>query len=194
MEDIPIMQVPVDIHFHHMSTSEVVVDHIKERVAKLDLLHDKLVSCRVVIDKPPHHRNELCWRVKVEVLVPPRHEMVATEDSGEVPGTNQELVHMVIGGAFDAIEKQLKKFIAKQRGEVKVHVPQRVGGTIDSIEEDHGFLRDSDDRIIYFHRNSVVGDVDFDKLTVGMRVDFAEEQGVKGPQARYISALAKANH
>ena len=52
-----------------------------------------------------------------------------------------------------------------------------------------GFLQTSDGREIYFHRNSVRHG-DFDHLTVGMEVRFAEEQGEKGPQASTVTCVA----
>ena len=51
-------------------------------------------------------------------------------------------------------------------------------------------IETSDDREVYFHRNSVLNE-DFDKLEVGTRVHFAEEMGEKGPQASSVHVEGK---
>jgi cold shock CspA family protein len=53
-----------------------------------------------------------------------------------------------------------------------------------------GFLRSSDGKEIYFHRNSVL-DGEFSELAVGSRVVFADEIGEKGAQATTVKLLGK---
>ena len=54
--------------------------------------------------------------------------------------------------------------------------------------EDCGFIETADGRQIYFHRNAVL-DAAFDRLKVGSEVAFAEEEGVKGPQASTVRVV-----
>ena len=56
--------------------------------------------------------------------------------------------------------------------------------------EDCGFIETADGRQIYFHRNAVL-DAAFDRLKVGSEVAFAEEEGVKGPQASTVRVVGK---
>ena len=44
---------------------------------------------------------------------------------------------------------------------------------------------------IYFHRNAVLEPPGFDRLEVGSRVRFAEQQGFEGPQASTVSLVGK---
>ena len=44
---------------------------------------------------------------------------------------------------------------------------------------------------MYFHRNAVLDPPGFEKLTVGARVRFAEEQGFEGPQASTVNLVEK---
>ena len=53
----------------------------------------------------------------------------------------------------------------------------------------YGFLETVDHREVYFHRNAVL-DPGYDRLEVGNEVQFVEEQGAQGPQARMV-ALGK---
>jgi cold shock CspA family protein len=55
---------------------------------------------------------------------------------------------------------------------------------------DYGQLITPDQRLIYFHRNSVVNG-DFDKLEIGAEVRFVEETGEEGPQASTVMIVGK---
>jgi cold shock CspA family protein len=52
-----------------------------------------------------------------------------------------------------------------------------------------GFLEAADGHEVYFHKNSVLDG--YDKLAIGTRVVFAEEQGEKGPQASTVKLPGK---
>jgi cold shock CspA family protein len=58
------------------------------------------------------------------------------------------------------------------------------------FDRGYGFIRASadDSHEVYFHENSVLG-ARFDKLTLGTRVRFAEEDGDKGPQASTVHVI-----
>ncbi len=57
-------------------------------------------------------------------------------------------------------------------------------------EEDYGRIETPDERVIYFHRNSVLDNA-FDKLEVGSEVRFVEEMGERGPQASTLTLVGK---
>jgi cold shock CspA family protein len=57
-------------------------------------------------------------------------------------------------------------------------------------DEGYGFLETPDGREVYFHRNSVLG-ADFDRLSIGTEVRFAEEEGEKGLQASTVTVVGK---
>jgi len=59
------------------------------------------------------------------------------------------------------------------------------------VDRGYGFIEDEEGREIYFHRNSVLG-IAFEKLHVGAKVRFAEEDGDKGPQASTVHAQHEA--
>jgi hypothetical protein len=45
------MQVPLEIAFHNMDSSDWAEQEIRTRVAELERIFDRLVSCRVRIDQ-----------------------------------------------------------------------------------------------------------------------------------------------
>src|SRR3546814_17605371 len=52
------MDVPLEIRFHDLNSSEAAEKRIRERVAKLERLDPRLVACRVGVEKPHRkHRN-----------------------------------------------------------------------------------------------------------------------------------------
>jgi cold shock CspA family protein len=71
---------------------------------------------------------------------------------------------------------------------VKAHATPPTGRIIRIFpDSDYGFIKTSDDREIYFHRNSVLDNVDFKQLKFGTEVTFIEEQGKEGPQAARVA-------
>jgi ribosome-associated translation inhibitor RaiA len=55
------MQVPLQITFRHMDTSEAVAARIRERAEELERFFDRIISCRVVVEcRHPRRRMEIC--------------------------------------------------------------------------------------------------------------------------------------
>ena len=178
------MKVPLQITFRHGERSTAAETRIRERAAKLDRLYDDIIGGRVVVDVPQlRHRKGRIFQVQVDITVPGRELVVNRE-----PLLNHahEDLTVAIDDAFDAMERQLKEHSQALHGAVKQDVkPER--GTINLLfpEGGYGFIRTRDGRDVYFHRNSVVGGT-FDRLSLGVQVRFAEEEGEKGPQASTV--------
>ena len=64
-------------------------------------------------------------------------------------------------------------------------------GTIKRVVRDRGFgfIRSSDGREIFFHRNGLQG-MDFESLQEGTNVEFDIEQNPKGPRATNVRPSA----
>jgi cold shock CspA family protein len=63
-------------------------------------------------------------------------------------------------------------------------------GHVAELYPDYGKIETPDGRLVYFHKNSVVGE-DFDHLDLGAEVRFVEEQGELGPQASTVHVIGK---
>lgn len=76
----------------------------------------------------------------------------------------------------------------ERRGDIKTHT-QAPQGRICEIDRERSFgrIETNDGRLIYFHRNSVLGRP-FEELSVGATVRFVEEAGDLGPQASTVHA------
>lgn len=185
------MQVPIELSFHGVDHTDWAEEYVRERASRLERYADNIISCRVAIEQPHHHQHKGSpYRVRVEVTLPPKHDLVATEEPAEVPQQNQ--LKPVIRGAFEAVERQLAKVDAKRHGEVKHHGAVENRGIVVRVfsEQGFGFLRTPEDREFYFHRNSVLHS-DFDRLDVGTEVRFDPEEGDEGPQASSVQIVNK---
>jgi hypothetical protein len=90
---------------------------IRSRVRGLERYYNRLGGCRVALEKPHRQREAGSgWRVRIDMMVPPRHELVIIEDANK----GEEPSH-VVQVAFAAAERLLKKAVDRIRGEEKVH-------------------------------------------------------------------------
>lgn len=117
------MKLPLQITFHGIDHSEAVEERIRDKVSKLEQFYDRITSCRVAIES--HHRNTSNlhhkgepFHIRIDVTVPGT-ELVVKRDPKD-PHVNED-VYVALRDAFDAMERQLKEFVARQRGDVKAH-------------------------------------------------------------------------
>ena len=185
------MQVPLQITFRHMDSSEAVATRIRERVAELERFFDRIVSCRVVVEcRHPRRQQGNLFRVHVELKVPGREIVV-----GRDPAAHHayEDVYIALRDAFDAARRLLEDHARERRGDVKVHAVPDHGRIARMLPEQNcGFIVSQDGNEVYFHRNSVTNG-GFDKLTVGDEVRFVAQhsESAAGLQASTVVPLGK---
>lgn len=113
-EGSKMMQIPLQITLKDMPQSDAVESRIREKADKLSRFHDKIISCRVVVESPQRHRHQgKLYSVHIDLSVPGA-ELVANR-------AQDEDVYVAIRDAFDAIIRQLEDFSRRQRGDVKSH-------------------------------------------------------------------------
>jgi ribosomal subunit interface protein len=185
------MELPLQITFRHMEPSPAIEARITEHVQKLDRYHDRITSCRVVVEAPhKHHHKGRLYHVAVDLGVPDGR-LVASRER-DLHHAHED-VYVAIRDAFDAVRRQLDGYVSRRRGEVKTHEPELRGRIIAIVpERDFGRIATMDGREIYFHRNSVVG-ARFDTLVVGTEVRLVETTGAEGPQASTVHVLGRTH-
>jgi ribosomal subunit interface protein len=179
------MQVPLEISTRWIDLSPPLEAELRKRADKLERYFDRITSCRIVVERPTrnHHQEGGPYRVRLDITVP-GSELVADKEAEELYAAVRE--------AFDAAERQVEEWARRRRGEVKTQVAPPEGQVIRIFpEEGFGFIAGPDGREVYFHRNAVLAPPGFEKLEVGSRVRFAEEQGFEGPQASTVSLVGK---
>lgn len=185
------MQVPLELTFRDVTKTEGIESLVHKKVDALHRVCDHLTSCRVAIEKPQRdQRTGSPFRVRIDVHVPPGHEIIAKREPGE--SDTHAPLDSVIRDTFDAAQRQLKRLVERQQGDEKFHPEQEAVALVARLfpDEGYGFLQTVDGRDVYFHRNAVAND-DFDHLELGTGVHFVEVQGDEGPQASTVRIVDK---
>jgi ribosomal subunit interface protein len=185
------MQVPLQITFRHMDTSDAVAARIRERAEELERFFGRIVSCRVVVEcrHPRRHQGNL-FQVRVDLNVPGREIAVGRDPAAHHA---HEDVYVAIRDAFDTTRRLLEDHVREARGELKLHAVPDHGQVARLLPEQNcGFILSADGNEIYFHRNSVTNG-GFDKLAVGDEVRFVAQhaESTEGPQASTVVPLGK---
>lgn len=185
------METPVEIAFRNMDSSEFVEKRVRERVDRLEQFYDRITSCHVQIEAPHKHpRKGNAYEIHLEVRVPGTELAVNNKPGNE---HTHEDIYVAIRDAFDAMERQLKKWKDKANAEVKAH-DAPLSGRVAELHPDRDFgqIAMTDGRLVYFHRNSVVGN-GFDGLAVDDAVELAvdNEESDKGPQASTVRPVGE---
>jgi len=178
------MQVPLEIAFKDIANTTEIEDLIRSQAAKLERICGYITSCRVVVERrQEHQRVGNPYRVRIDLTIPPGHELVVRREPTQ--GDMHDPLEVVIKRAFNSASRRLQKLVQLQQGEVKAHPEQQATAIVHSLfpAKGYGFIRTVDTQEdIYFHRNSVLHNA-FDRLKVGMGVRYAAEVGEKGLQA-----------
>lgn len=184
------MQTPLEISFQHVEPDDDIKAYVRERVDYLAQLYDGITSCQVYIAAPQNRQKTgHLYDITIEVRVPGK-ELVVSDRKGD----RQQHKHLRIAlrDAFAIIERDLKIYRQKMRGEVKT-LDGMLQGTVVEIRHDRDFgqIQATDRRLIYFHRNSVV-DGDFDALKVGDTVELVarHDESDIGPQASTVRPIS----
>ncbi|NND64957.1 MAG: HPF/RaiA family ribosome-associated protein [Gammaproteobacteria bacterium] len=185
------MQIPLDITYRHMERSPTLDEKIKERAGKLERFHDRITRCEVVVDRP--HKNKSQghhFQVRIDITVPGKEIVVSREHHTH---NDHEDAYVAVRDAFDAAQRQLEDYTRKQRGDVKTHEAPPHGRVCElNHDQNYGKIETPNNRVIYFHRNSVA-EGSFDELKLGTKVQFHEEIGEQGPQASSVHVVGKSH-
>lgn len=184
------MKVPPEIVFEGMESSAAVRARVEREVSKLERLHDRITSCRIVVEAPGHGKAKGgLYRVRVRMLTPDGGEIKAERHSDQ--NHAHEDVYVAIRDAFSAARRQLQSRAHRRRGDVKAHEAPPQGIVLKVFrDQGYGFIKTSGGDEIYFHRNAVLND-GFEQLKPGEAVRYSEEMGEKGPQASTVHPLGR---
>ncbi|KTD73303.1 HPF/RaiA family ribosome-associated protein [Legionella tucsonensis] len=174
---------PIQIVFNNLRHSQAIEDNARKHAEKLGKYFDGIINCNVSIETHRHHNKGKIFHVRIDLMVP-NAELVVNRDLAE--NHAHEDVYVAIRDKFLAMTRKLKKYVHKQRGEVKHH-EQPPEGFIREIAPiaDYGFIETIDGRRLRFTSKSVI-DYDFNKLEVGKRVSFVEAKSNDGPAASTV--------
>jgi len=117
------MQLPLQITFRNMPSSEAVEAKVKQRAIKLKRYFENILSCKVTIEAPhKHHHKGSIFQVNIDVSVPGKEIVVSRER-----GLNHahEDIYVAVRDAFAAVRRQLEEYTKSRLGKAK-----RLTGTV----------------------------------------------------------------
>lgn len=113
------MQLPVQITFRNMDTSDALEATVRQRAEALERHCPDIIACRVVLEaRHRRHRKGKLYHVRVDISVPGR-DIVAARDPSDDHA--HEDMSVAIRDAFDAARRQLEDHTRRARGETKNH-------------------------------------------------------------------------
>jgi cold shock CspA family protein/ribosome-associated translation inhibitor RaiA len=185
------VNIPPEISYRNVEKNDQIESLLQKEIDSLERVCDHISSCRIAVEKlQEHQQSGSPFRVRVDVRVPPGHELVSRREPGD--GEMHEKLQTVIRDVFKGMKRQLKDLVDKQQGHVKTHPAQQAAALVDRIfkEEGYGFIKNLSGQDVYFHQNSVLHN-DFDRMEEGTGVTYFEEMGDEGLQASSIKIVDK---
>ena len=111
------MPIPLQISFRNMDPSPAVEARIREKAAKLERFHDRIVSCTVVVEAPHHHHHKgKLYSVHVNISVPGKD--VAVDRANPIDHAHED-VYVAVRDAFDAAVRRLEDHVNRRRDSAK---------------------------------------------------------------------------
>jgi len=182
------VRLPLHITFRHMDPSPALEARIGELAERLDKFSAQIMHCHVIVEAPPKHQHQGgLFEVRIDLTVPDRE--IAIRRSHPIRHSHED-PYVALRDAFRAARRKLEDYERERRPPAKTHIgPPH--GRISELhpQESSGRIETEDGRLIYFHRNSVMGRP-FEQLSVGTEVSFTEEQGDLGPQASTVHVVS----
>ena len=129
------MQIPLQITYRDMPHSDALDGRIREKAAKLEEFHQRVVSCRVTVEEIEKHKQrgkEFCVRLDIKV---PQHEVAINRD-------HHKDVYVAMRDAFEAAYRKLEDIARVQREETRGRGSMRA--TEDEADESEVVARQLD--------------------------------------------------
>lgn len=118
------MQLPLELIMKNVDNKTEIEAVVAEKVAKLEMACDHITSCRVFIEQNPTHQHaKHTYHVRIDVRLPPHHEIVIKRDSGRKAHEN---LAAVVREAFMAARRQVEVIVDRQKKKVKSHTLARM--------------------------------------------------------------------
>jgi ribosome-associated translation inhibitor RaiA/cold shock CspA family protein len=191
------LQVPLEIAFHNIESSEQAEQEIRARVADLERLYGRLVSCRVRVDQRAKDlTGTIPPVVHIELGVPGRGDLVVSHEPEHLLRKYQHPdLHNAINEAFRIAARQLLDLKERRDGRTKAGDHDAENQSLGQVaeitpEQDFGFLMTKEGGLLYFHRNALLTG-DFDDLERGDHVYYNEDIGDTGPIATKVRVKVK---
>lgn len=118
------MEVPLEVILRNVDAKHDIEAVILEKIDKLEQVCDHVTSCRVLVEQnPTHQHKQFSYHVRIDVHVPPHHEIIVKRDSGR---NVHDSLPKVVREAFIAARRQVEGIVARQKLHVKAHTKEKM--------------------------------------------------------------------
>ncbi len=186
------MQLPPEISFHNLESCAWAEEEIRARIADLERLYDRLVTCRVHVDQRADNSNHTIPPVvHLEMGIPGRPDLVVSHEPDHLQRRYQRPdLHQAINEAFRIAERQLLDLKEVRAGRTKDahHASENLSlGQVAELtpDKDSGFILTKEGGLLYFHRNAMLAG-SYEELRRGDNVQYVEDTGDTGPLATKV--------
>jgi len=174
----PMYSTPI-ITIRKLPKSKAIRTYVERKIEKINRFCQSITHFDVVLEPIQRHKHQgKLYNCRIIVTVPKATHVVTHP-------VNED-IYVAIRDAFHAMKDILQSYVLKRRGQVKMHeLPYH--GFITKIfhREGYGFI--SSDNVEYYFSPQNLMDVGFDKLELGMEVQFIQALADEGFQAHRVS-------
>ena len=118
------MDVPVELVLKNVENKDEIEAVVYEKLDKLEQVCDHVISCRVFVEQnPTHQHSKSSYHVRIDVRMPPHHEIVVKRDSGRNVHDN---LATVVRESFIAARWQVEQIVDRQKKHVKAHTREKM--------------------------------------------------------------------
>ena len=115
------MDIPLELSFHNLESSDALKEAVRGHVNKLEQFHDHIIGCRVVIEMP--HKSQKASGnppdVHIVIRVPGKEIVVSKELAHNGHKKAATDAYAVLDNAFAVAQHQLKAYRRVLHGDVK---------------------------------------------------------------------------
>lgn len=106
------MQIPAEIAFHNIESSDSIEDAIRDHIARLERIYDRMTTCRVRVDQRNQNASgSIPPVVHIEISVPGSGDIVVAHEAGHLQRKFQAPdLRNAINEAFRIAEMRLAKY------------------------------------------------------------------------------------
>jgi len=177
------MITPLQITFGHMDPLDV---RVRELASRFDKFSANIMRCHVIVHTLSHraHLGAL-YDFEIDITLPDEEISIRRAHPADHA---HESPYVALRDAFRAARRKLD-YERRRRLDVKSHIGPAEGRICElDAEHDWGRIETAEGRLIYFHRNSVLGSR-FEDLATGAKVRCAGESGDLGPHASTVHVV-----
>lgn len=187
------METPAEVTFKDIDHSDAVEARIRQRVAKLEAMSREIVRCQVWVRAPHRRHKGTEYIIDISVQMPGSTLHIDRQPGDDHAHTD---IYVAIRDAFNAMERQLRKWLDLHEGRPEFHVVP-IQGKIVSLNgyTESGQISTTDGRLVYFHRNSVAND-GYDDLNEGDTVELTvdSKDADEGPHASIVRPISSLRY